>query len=438
MTYGTGGVAVVTVGNHPRPWASALQPDGSLVIAVFEQTIPGDSFLVRLDDAGVLDPSFGSGGIVTTPSAGFFGLQDVARQPDGKLVIVGHTTPAASWDLLVARYLDDGTLDPGFGVAGVVTTDVHGTREDAVSVTVQADGKLLVGANADTNNVLNIGSHTNAVLLRYLSNGILDPSFGVGGIRLDDTPQPRPLLRQADGAIVTATTGLLARHFGGTCGDGTPEAGEECDDGNLAGGDGCDPACCLTDTDGDGVCDSLDPCVEPLAAARPKISIRKLGATSGGGDESFALDADLTLPIAPPVDPAANGLRVIVTNTNGDEMDVTLDGGAFADPPKFGWKTSVRGTRTRWVFSDKSLGRRGFLCGVNKAVVRTDSAVPGLVKVPVKGQLGFYESLGAAPPLSALVMIDPPLATSGQCAQLTFPGPPTCTLSASGTGLSCR
>jgi cysteine-rich repeat protein len=83
----------------------------------------------------------------------------------------------------------------------------------------------------------------------------------------------------------------------GICGDGTVQPGEQCDDGNTLNGDGCDSACqveqgwtcppaggpcapiCLSDTDGDGVCDPEDNC--PYAANPGQEDTGGIGASSG-------------------------------------------------------------------------------------------------------------------------------------------------------------
>src|SRR6516162_2663003 len=81
--------------------------------------------------SGQLDPTFGSGGKVTTD---LFGGTDtvvaLALQPDGKIIAAG-----VSFDALVVahvfgivRYNADGSIDPSFGVGGKVSTDFFGQR----------------------------------------------------------------------------------------------------------------------------------------------------------------------------------------------------------------------------------------------------------------------------------------------------------------------
>jgi hypothetical protein len=43
----------------------------------------------------------------------------------------------------LARYDDNGTLDPGFGTGGRVTTDFAGFSDTAYAVAVQPDGRIV-------------------------------------------------------------------------------------------------------------------------------------------------------------------------------------------------------------------------------------------------------------------------------------------------------
>src|SRR5258706_13055947 len=83
----------------------------------------------RAGAATVGDPAFGTKGVV---SFDFDGADDsanaVARQPDGKLVVVGTATIADDSDVVVLRLLPDGSPDPGFGAGGSRIFDPPGPR----------------------------------------------------------------------------------------------------------------------------------------------------------------------------------------------------------------------------------------------------------------------------------------------------------------------
>src|SRR3954469_3200417 len=83
----------------------------------------------RFLSAGSLDPTFGTGGKVTTD---FSGGNDQGRQVvaglGGKIVVIGNTNgPAGSGfqNFGLARYNPDGSLDSSFGAGGKVITDFN-------------------------------------------------------------------------------------------------------------------------------------------------------------------------------------------------------------------------------------------------------------------------------------------------------------------------
>ncbi len=77
--------------------------------------------------AGALDPGFGQGGKVIVKPPGEAGEWPggQAVQPDGAVVVVGTAAPARNgYAFLLLRFLPDGRLDPSFGAGGRVWTDL--------------------------------------------------------------------------------------------------------------------------------------------------------------------------------------------------------------------------------------------------------------------------------------------------------------------------
>ena len=92
-------------------------------------------------------------------------------QPDGRILAVGGRD-----DFELARYLPSGAIDPDFGTGGHVTLDMtSGGSERATALALLPDGKIVVGGFASS------GTDSDWILARFMSNGILDPSFGTGG-----------------------------------------------------------------------------------------------------------------------------------------------------------------------------------------------------------------------------------------------------------------
>jgi uncharacterized delta-60 repeat protein len=129
---------------------------------------------------GQLDPTFGTGGLVrtdiTTKGDVSFGE---AIQSDDKIVVVGVTGAGGTNPRFgVARYNADGTLDTSFSGDGKVTTDITPRIDEAISVAVQADGKIVVAGGSN----LNATNHNSRfALARYNPDGTLDTSFSADG-----------------------------------------------------------------------------------------------------------------------------------------------------------------------------------------------------------------------------------------------------------------
>ena len=158
---------------------------------------------------GDLDPTFGTGGQVTTDLAHSTDIANaVAVQADGKLVVVGQTYKHNDYtgeDFAVARYNTDGTLDSTFGTRGKVRTDFPGLAAVPSSVVIQSDGKIVVAGGAFPLFTF-LGDFK---VVRYNPNGSLDTSFGDGGIVTTTFPEGSyafALALQSDGKIIAAGT----------------------------------------------------------------------------------------------------------------------------------------------------------------------------------------------------------------------------------------
>ncbi|MFY9586596.1 MAG: Ig-like domain-containing protein [Actinomycetota bacterium] len=175
-----------------------------------------DFGLARYEPDGDLDPTFAGQGLVTTNFQGSSeSANDMAIQPDGKIVAAGRTRLVVGGeDAAIARYEPDGDLDPTFGGDGVVTTDLDRRDHDqegderydsADAVAIQTDGKIVVaGAGGERD-------QHDLVLARYESNGDLDLTFGGGDGRVieDSEASGAPdLAIQPDGKIVVTVESI--------------------------------------------------------------------------------------------------------------------------------------------------------------------------------------------------------------------------------------
>src|SRR5438270_2155471 len=212
-SFGNGGIVTTNFPEGSYASSVALQADGKIIAAgtVFVDFIIGDQSdtdfaLARYNQHGTLDASFGNGGLVSTD---FFAMEDdafsVLIQPDGKIVAVGSANnPATYYDFAAVRYLSNGTIDTTFGVAGKVSTDFGDQNFDrAHSAALQPDGRIVAAGFAISQN----GGVQNFAVVRYTSNGLLDTTFSRDGITQIDfgncCESAYQVLLQSDGKIIT-------------------------------------------------------------------------------------------------------------------------------------------------------------------------------------------------------------------------------------------
>jgi uncharacterized delta-60 repeat protein len=158
---------------------------------------------------GAVDTSFG-GGVQITPVAGSEDYAHaVAVQADGKVLTAGTTAISTGTVVAVTRHLRDGGLDPAFGTGGKVITQVGARGDSARAIAVQADGKIVVAGWTDAT-----GIDSNFLVLRYRTDGTLDPDFADGGRFVlpigagNGTDRAFAVAVQDDGRIVVAGTTL--------------------------------------------------------------------------------------------------------------------------------------------------------------------------------------------------------------------------------------
>ena len=171
LAFGSNNVTVDT----PR---LLLQPDGKILAMGTHKLDSGaDIFGVRrLNTDGSPDTSFGIDGLATarfTPFAPNLGDRpsDFALQADGKIVAGGF---ANAEDVAIARWNADGTLDNTFANGGKVQISFGTADATAWTITVQPDGKVLIGGRVLIND-------SDILLVRLNTNGTLDTTFDNDG-----------------------------------------------------------------------------------------------------------------------------------------------------------------------------------------------------------------------------------------------------------------
>lgn len=198
-------------GGTDAAWAVAVGPAGEIYVGGTAHKSGGsDVAIVRYTQGGTLDTGFNGTGIRTVDVHAIDDLYGLAVQPDGKVVAVARGGPGFT----VVRIHSSGALDGAFGSGGIVETQVAnpGVQDQATAVVLPGDGKIVVAGAADYSFPY---AQTDFALVRYLSDGRLDPAFGEDGIvvtpgRSEEVPYGLAL---APGAKLVVA-GFIDRMFG--------------------------------------------------------------------------------------------------------------------------------------------------------------------------------------------------------------------------------
>ena len=182
--FGLGGkVTTDFYSNYDFALAVATYPDGKVLLAGYSRSTTEnfdyDIALARYNPDGSLDQTFGNDGLVKTDFNEIESASAVAIQPDGKIVVAGSISRSnGSSDFAVVRYHDDGTLDSSFGEDGLVTTDFYNTLDFAADLALTPNGEIVVAGTVWWRTEF---LDSDFAMARYDSDGNLDMTFGDHG-----------------------------------------------------------------------------------------------------------------------------------------------------------------------------------------------------------------------------------------------------------------
>ena len=198
-SFGSGGKVITPLGKgNDLSNALALQTDGKIIVVGKYRLASGNDAgaVVRYNVDGTLDTSFGTDGI----AVGALFIRAVAIQPNGKIVVAGDIDTVKY--AVVQRFNGDGTQDNSFGSGSTtIISSGFGLTDQAFSVAIQANGKIVVAGNVQT------GGAPDFTFVRLNADGSFDSTFGTSGmvsfsVGVNDTPYSVAV--QANGKIVAA------------------------------------------------------------------------------------------------------------------------------------------------------------------------------------------------------------------------------------------
>jgi uncharacterized delta-60 repeat protein len=155
----------------------------------------------RLHSSGAIATGFGRDGVVRTDlGPGADVANAIARTPSGAFAVAGSAGNGGHRDWGVVRYLSDGSRDPTFGDDGIVILPWTDSPEAADDV-LAVGRRLLVAGRIHL-----AGTGDDAGVVRLRAGGKVDDGFAVGGIERVDvtggTDAAHGLALQENGKIV--------------------------------------------------------------------------------------------------------------------------------------------------------------------------------------------------------------------------------------------
>jgi serralysin len=299
-SFGNQGTAIISGLEISDAHATAL-PDGKLLMGGTVYADGSSQYALALFNAdGSRDMQFGNAGqVVLGDATGLYSDSAVTVQADGKILIAG----SGFSDFGLVRLNPDGSFDNTFSGDGQARIDVFG-HDAAGSVTVLADGKILVGGESS------LGNNQDYSVIRLNSDGSLDTSFA--------SPNGKSIIQGS--ALTDVLIGTAAAEtLQGLAGDDVLEGGGGRD--QLAGGKGADVFRFTSRDDSFRTATtSASDHIQDFNADEDRIDLSTLGFTGVGNGHNG------TLLVQANTDSSFTYLKSLDADANGHRFELVLNG----------------------------------------------------------------------------------------------------------------
>ena len=196
QTFGTNGITRLdlstgvvsgTAFRGDTVWGLTLLP-GDKLLVVGGKLADGagrtdiDYAVMQLTASGAVDTTFGTNGLVTLDiGTGVDNPRTAIVQPDGKIVVSGHTSDAGVITTVLFRLLPNGQFDATFGRNGVVNVALLAFVAEAYDVAMQGQNLIIAGYGRDAST-----GTVDIISARFLADGTWDKTYGDGGVAVID------------------------------------------------------------------------------------------------------------------------------------------------------------------------------------------------------------------------------------------------------------
>jgi uncharacterized delta-60 repeat protein len=196
-------------------WGLTAREGGYAVFATTPNQEPdrtdADFAIVGLTDTGTLDPAFGTDGVVIADiNASGDNARTIGTGADGAILATGYSRDGDGIvSPVLIRMSPQGVLDDTFGNGGIANHIILPGVTESYQVVPQGDDYILAGYGRGDDSEEKV----DLVVYRFLADGSWDESFGIDGVtRLDlvgEDDRARNLTILPDGNILAVGSGKL-------------------------------------------------------------------------------------------------------------------------------------------------------------------------------------------------------------------------------------
>lgn len=174
-SFGSNGTVAYNVGNSPFGYSSVvLQPDGKIIASGSYSNLSGqlNYLTIRYNSNGTIDSTFGTNGTIITPTQGNVNSNFV--QSDEKIIVCGSSSNGSGINFSSIKYDSNGTIDSSYGINGIASISLDQYYQ-INSVYLQPDNKILVALSQ-----YNPQQNANEFKVKRINaDGSIDTDFGV-------------------------------------------------------------------------------------------------------------------------------------------------------------------------------------------------------------------------------------------------------------------
>lgn len=165
---------------------NALAVDNANNIIIYGYQSLSSGFVLRITPAGAFDTTFGNQGITYFENDIDFlpRINSIKIAPNNKIILGGGNVVNNIIDYLLIRINANGTIDTTFGDNGISLVGLNNVSEIITDLEVLSDGKIVAVGRTNEN----FANDFQAVIMKFNSVGLLDPTFNGNGKYLTERP----------------------------------------------------------------------------------------------------------------------------------------------------------------------------------------------------------------------------------------------------------